>query len=417
MDQYIVFGGQRLQGEVQISGAKNAALPLLAASLLTSGKTVLENVPDVGDIETMVSVLGFMGVTSERVGERLIVDSSNLSKPEAPYDLVRMMRASVLVLGPLLARYKQARVSLPGGCAIGTRPINLHLAGLAQLGATIELRGGYIEARCEKLRGTAFRFEVSTVTGTENLLMAAVLAEGRTILENASREPEVVELADFLNEMGANIRGAGSSLLVIEGVAELHPTQHRVRPDRIEAATYLAAAIITQGDVLVKECPHQQMDAVLEKYRAAGAKLCIENENVRLRMEGIPKAVDVRTRPYPGFPTDVQAQIMAVMSIAEGRSAIAETVFESRFRHVSELRRMGADIVCEGSMAVVRGMPRLDGAPVMATDLRAGVSLLLAGLVANGVTEIRRIYHLDRAYPNLETKFEHLGAKIKRVRT
>lgn len=416
MDKFVVFGGARLEGETTVSGAKNAVLPLISAALLVRGVTEITHVPSLRDVHTMQKLLEEMGAETSYEAGRLRIDTTKLHRFEAAYELVRTMRASVLVLGPLVARYGKARVSLPGGCAIGARPINLHLMGLERMGAKIELQGGYIEAEAPRLKGAHIRLDLPTVTGTENLMMAACLAEGRTILENAAREPEVVELADFLNKMGAKIRGAGSTLIVIEGVDELHPIQHEVMSDRIEAGTLLAAGIITQGDILVRRCPVAGMDAVLEKFRQIGAKIEVEGQDIRVRMEGPLQAVDIKTLPYPGFPTDMQAQMMALASVAQGRAAITETVFENRFMHVSELRRMGADIICEGSMAIIRGQPQLDGAPVMATDLRASACLVLAGLVAKGVTEIRRIYHLDRGYDRIESKLQSLGARIQRVR-
>lgn len=416
MDKFIVFGGAQLEGEVRVSGAKNAVLPLMAATLLSTGPTTITNVPNLRDVRTMLKLLEEMGSRTEHEGESILIDTSNLLRQEAPYELVRTMRASVLVLGPLVARYGKARVSLPGGCAIGARPIDMHLMGLKRLGAEIELKGGYIEASCKgRLKGTSIRFEQPTVGGTENIMMAACLAEGRTIIENAAREPEIVELARMLNKMGAKVQGAGSALLVIDGVEELSPVEHRVMADRIEAGTLLIAAIATRGNVLVRECPTEDMEAVIEKLRCVGAQLTPEEDGLRVQMSGDILPVDIRTQPHPGFPTDMQAQMMALMSISNGRAAISETIFENRFMHVSELRRMGADIICEGPMAVVRGKPQLDGAPIMATDLRASACLVIAGLVAKGITEIRRIYHLDRGYDRIENKLMALGAKIQRV--
>lgn len=415
MDKFIVYGGTRLTGEVEVSGAKNAVLPLLAACLLTQGKNTITNVPDLRDVRTMLKLMQEMGAKTAMEGHTVWVDTTDVQRPEAGYDLVRTMRASVLVLGPLLARYGKARVSLPGGCAIGARPINLHLLGLERLGATINLEGGYIIATCPKLKGNTIRLELPTVTGTENLMMAACLAQGRTILENAAREPEVVDLAQCLNAMGAKIRGAGSDLIVIDGVESLNPIDYKVMYDRIEAGTLLAAGVITHGDIRVKNCPAHAMPSVIEKLRQTGAELTIDGDDVRVVMNGPIQPVDIRTQPHPGFPTDMQAQMMAIMTVAQGRSAISETVFENRFMHVSELRRMGADIICEGSMAIIRGRDCLQGAPVMATDLRASACLVLAGLVAQGATEIRRIYHLDRGYEHIEHKLQALGARIQRV--
>ncbi len=415
VDKFIVFGGNRLEGEVEVNGAKNAVLPLMCAALLTRGETIIDNVPNLRDVRTMCQLLESMGASTHFENRTVHIDTSALEKFEADYELVRKMRASVLVLGPLLARYNKAKVSLPGGCAIGARPIDLHLRGLEALGANIDLKGGYIEATCEQLTGASYRFDYPTVGGTENLIMAAALCKGRTILENAAREPEIVDLANFINAMGGNISGAGSDLIVIEGVEELKPTRYSVMSDRIEAGTFIAAGIITKGEVLVKNCPVDGMKAVLERFRATGAQLTIQGNDVLVKMEGPIQPIDIRTQPHPGFPTDMQAQMMALMSVADGRSAISETVFENRFMHVSELRRMGADIICEGSMAVIRGKERLEGAPVMATDLRASACLVLAGLVSRGVTEIRRIYHLDRGYERIEEKLQPLGAKIQRV--
>ncbi len=415
MDKFIVFGGHRLEGEVKVSGAKNAVLPILTACLLARDHFEIENVPNLRDVHTMRRLLEGMGGETSYEEETLKVDTTTINSYEAAYDLVRTMRASVLVLGPLLARYGQARVSLPGGCAIGARPINLHLEGLRKLGAQIELKGGYIEAKADRLVGTNIRFDFPTVGGTENIMMAAALAKGRTIIENAAREPEIVDLANFINKMGGKISGAGTDLLIIDGVEELHGAQHRVIPDRIEAGTLMAAAIITKGDILIKDCPIDGMGIIVEKMKIMGAQITQEEKGVRVRMNEEIHAVDIRTQPHPGFPTDMQAQMMALMSLSDGRSAISETVFENRFMHVSELRRMGADIICEGSMAIIRGKKQLDGAPVMATDLRASACLVLAGLVANGVTEIRRIYHLDRGYDHIELKLQKLGARIQRV--
>lgn len=417
MDKFIVYGGARLEGETTVSGAKNAVLPLLSACLLTRGRSTIHNVPNLRDVRTMIKLLQDMGAEAHMEENTVWVDTSNLEKQEAAYDLVRTMRASVLVLGPLTARYGRARVSLPGGCAIGARPINLHLMGLERLGADIELEGGYVLAQASRLKGNTIRLDMPTVTGTENLIMAASLAEGRTILENAAREPEVVDLANFINAMGGKIKGAGTDLIVIDGVDELQPIEYSVMHDRIEAGTLLAAGVITKGDILVKNCPVQALGVVLDKLRSTGAQLTIEGNDVRVQMEGPIEPIDIRTQPHPGFPTDMQAQMMALMTVSNGRSAISETIFENRFMHVSELRRMGADIICEGPMAVIRGREFLQSAPVMATDLRASACLVLAGLVAQGATEIRRIYHLDRGYDRIEHKLHALGARIQRVRS
>lgn len=417
MDKLIIEGGRRLEGEVLISGAKNAALPCLAAFLLAeSGQAVLENVPQVVDIRTMGRLLQSLGLSIEAEGETVRATPGDLKHWEAPYDLVRTMRASVLVLGPLVGRYGFARVSFPGGCAIGARPINLHLAGLEALGACISLDGGYVEARASRLRGTEIYLDTPTVTGTENLMMAAVLAEGTTSIENAAMEPEVVDLADFLNAMGAKIRGAGTERIEIQGVSRLTGACHRVIPDRIEAATYAAAAAITAGDVRLLEARKEHLHAVIQKMSAAGVLFQEEPRGLRVTSQGPLKSVDAKTAPFPGFPTDVQAQLMAMMCVAQGSSVIRETVFENRFMHVAELKRMGADIRLEGASAVVRGVPALQGAPVMATDLRASASLVIAALVARGTTEISRIYHLDRGYFALDQKLEALGARVRRVR-
>lgn len=417
MDKLIVEGGRRLEGDVQISGAKNAALPCLAAFLLAEcGQAVLENVPQVVDIRTMGRLLQSLGLLVEMDGETVRATPADLKHWEAPYDLVRTMRASVLVLGPLVGRYGFARVSFPGGCAIGARPINLHLAGLEAMGARISLDGGYVEARASRLKGAEIYLDTPTVTGTENLIMAAALAEGITSIENAAMEPEVVDLAEFLNAMGAKIRGAGTERIEIQGVTRLTGARHRVIPDRIEAATYAAAAAITAGDVRLLGARKEHLHAVIQKMSAAGVLFQEEPRGLRVTSQGPLKSVDAKTAPFPGFPTDVQAQLMAMMCVAEGSSVIRETVFENRFMHVAELKRMGADIRLEGASAVVRGVPKLQGAPVMATDLRASASLVIAALVARGNTEISRIYHLDRGYFALDQKLETLGAKVRRVR-
>lgn len=415
MDKFIVYGGTQLEGEVRVSGAKNAVLPLLAACILTRGHSTITNVPDLRDVRTMLKLLDEMGCQTSFDQGTVSIDSTHLEKQVAAYDLVRTMRASVLVLGPLVARYDRARVSLPGGCAIGARPIDMHLMGLEKLGAMIELKGGYIEASAKGLSGTHIRFDFPTVGGTENVMMAATLAKGRTIIENAAREPEIVELATFLKKMGAKIEGEGTSLLIIDGVNELQAIEHKVMSDRIEAGTLIVATIASRGNVVIHDCPLKGMGAIIDKLRVTGANITQEGNALHVQMEGDIQPVDIRTQPFPGFPTDMQAQMMALMSVSTGRSAISETIFENRFMHVSELRRMGADIICEGPMAVIRGKDQLDGAPVMATDLRASACLVIAGLVAKGVTEIRRIYHLDRGYDRIENKLMSLGAKIQRV--
>jgi UDP-N-acetylglucosamine 1-carboxyvinyltransferase len=416
MDKLIIEGGYRLVGEVPVSGAKNAALPLFAASLLVGDWITLNNVPALADIRTILRLLRQMGVKTEGESGTVRLNAAGVHSYEAPYDLVKTMRASVLVLGPLVAKWKRARVSLPGGCAIGARPINLHLKGLEAMGARVELKHGYVEAEADRLKGADFYFDISTVTGTENIMMAAALAEGRTILKNAACEPEVVELAKALTKMGAAIQGAGTDVIVIDGVEELRPVQYPIIPDRIEAGTLMVASGMTQGNVKLLNLDVSQMEAVIAKLREAGLEIFPEGNGVKVIGPLNLKAVDVKTLPYPGFPTDMQAQIMALMCIANGLSVITETVFENRFMHVSELKRMGADIRVEGPNAIVRGQTRLTGAPVMATDLRASASLVLAGLAAEGSTELSRIYHLDRGYEKLDQKLVQLGAKIKLIR-
>ena len=418
MDKIVVEGGTPLRGEVAVSGAKNAALPLLAASLLSEGRTVFRNVPDLADIATMLKVLRPLGCSAQRSDALHVceVDVPSTAAGEAPYDLVKTMRASVLVLGPLVARHGRARVSLPGGCAIGARPIDQHLKGLQALGADMRLEGGYVEAQAKRLRGAPFTFDLCTVTGTENLMMAATLAQGQTLLENAAREPEVEELARVLNKMGAKISGAGSDVIRIEGVEALHPVEHAILPDRIEAGTLLVAAAITNGDVVVRNAVAEQLDAVIQKLRAAGCRITVEGGGLRCQGPRDIHSVDVKTSPYPGFPTDMQAQLMVLMTVADGTSVISENVFENRFMHVLELQRMGADISIQGPTAVVKGVKALSGAPVMATDLRASASLILAGLRANGRTDVHRVYHLDRGYEGLERKLEAIGANIRRAR-
>lgn len=415
MDKLMIEGGYRLVGQVPVSGAKNAALPLLAASLLVDGWVTLHNVPALADIRTISKLLRQMGVQVEGESGSVRLNASGVHSFEAPYNLVKTMRASVLVLGPLVAKWKRARVSLPGGCAIGARPINLHLKGLQELGAQVELKHGYVEARADRLRGAKIYFDISTVTGTENIMMAAALAEGRTILENAAKEPEVVELANALNRMGARIQGQGTDVMTIDGVEALQATDHTIMPDRIEAGTLMVAAGITQGNIHLLNCDLSHMEAVVKKLGEAGLEIFPEGDGIKVIGPLNLKAVDVKTLPYPGFPTDMQAQIMALMCLANGLSVITETIFENRFVHVSELQRMGADIRVQGSSAIVRGAPALTGAPVMATDLRASASLILAGLAGEGKTEVSRIYHLDRGYEKLDEKLNRLGGKIQRV--
>lgn len=417
MDKLLITGGVPLEGEVRISGAKNAALPILAATLLAAKPVSIGNVPHLQDVTTMIELLGRMGV-SVTIDDRMRVeaDASTLNDSTAPYELVRKMRASILVLGPLLARYGHADVSLPGGCAIGARPVNIHVSGLQAMGADIRIENGYIRARADRLHGAVLNLETVTVTGTENLLMAATLAEGETVIENAAREPEVVDLADCLIAMGAQIRGAGSDRIVVNGVKELNGARHDVLPDRIETGTYLVAAAITRGKVRVKGTRPDHLDAVLGKLRQAGAQVQTGDDWIELDMQGRrPTAVDLRTAPYPAFPTDMQAQFAALNTVADGVGTVTETIFENRFMHMLEMRRMGADIRLEGNTAIIRGVESLTAAPVMATDLRASASLVLAALVARGTTEILRIYHIDRGYERIEEKLQQLGAQIKRA--
>ena len=417
MDQLVIRGGKPLTGEIRVTGAKNAALPLMAAALLTEEPLELDNAPRLVDILTMAKLLRNMGV--EIAGDRtptVRLQARTLHRPEAPYDLVKTMRASVLVLGPLVARMGRARVSLPGGCAIGPRPINLHLMGLEKLGASIRLAQGYVEVEAPRLKGARIAFDLQTVTGTENLMMAAVLAEGTTILENAACEPEVVDLARLLNAMGAKVEGAGTATITIHGVSALGGTRHRIIPDRIEAGTFAVAAAITGGDVGIRDCQPVHLEAITAKLEESGARIEAGVDCLRVTGTGRPRAVNVRTQPFPGFATDMQAQIMAFMTISDGQSVITEAVFENRFMHVNELLRMGADITIAGNTAVVQGVPHLSGAPVMATDLRASASLILAGLAAHGTTTVSRIYHLDRGYEAIERKLSALGADIERVR-
>ncbi|MCY1079940.1 UDP-N-acetylglucosamine 1-carboxyvinyltransferase [Archangium lansingense] len=420
MDKIIVKGGHPLQGEVVVSGAKNAALPILASALLADGKSVYRNVPDLADVVTMLKVLETMGCGTARLTGRqkdvCEVAIEGPITPEAPYDLVKTMRASVLVLGPLVARFGRARVSMPGGCAIGARPIDQHLKGLKALGADITLTEGYVEARARQLKGATVNFDVITVTGTENVMMAAVLAKGRTVLENCAREPEVEELARVLNKMGARIQGAGTSVMTIDGVDALKPVEHAILPDRIEAGTLMVAAAITGGNVLVKHAQPEHLESVILKLRETGCTITAEERGLRVKAPKVVNSVDVKTTEHPGFPTDMQAQLMGLMTVASGTSVISESIFENRFMHVPELHRMGADITIQGHTAVVKGVKKLSGAPVMATDLRASASLVLAGLRAEGKTEVARIYHLDRGYERLERKLRKLGADIRRVK-
>jgi UDP-N-acetylglucosamine 1-carboxyvinyltransferase len=416
MDKIIVEGGRPLEGEVNISGAKNAALPILISSLLTDGWNTYSNVPNLRDIQSTKDLLLSLGAKIETDSDAVQINAGSVVNHEAAYDLVRKMRASILVLGPLVARLKKARVSLPGGCAIGARPINLHLKGLARLGAGIELKHGYVEATADRLKGEEIYLDISTVTGTENLMMAAVLAEGTTVLNNAACEPEVVALADVLNEMGANIKGAGTSIISIKGVPTLHPVSVRIIPDRIEAGTFMVSAALTRGNVTLLGCEPDHLEAVIDKLRLSGTEVIVEDRCIRVKGGREIASVDVKTLPYPGFPTDMQAQFMVLMSVARGTSMISETIFENRFIHVGELKRMGADIKISGNTAIITGVPSLSGAPVMATDLRASASLILAGLAATGTTEINRVYHLDRGYEHIEKKFSLLGAAIQRVK-
>ena len=416
MDKLRITGGRALEGEVAISGAKNAALPIMAATLLAPGVHRLRNVPRLRDTHTFARVLELLGARLSFEGSLMTIDTSEVASVEAPYELVKTMRASILVLGPLVARYGRADVSLPGGCAIGARPVNIHVAGLQALGADIVIDGGYIRARAGRLRGARLVLDTVTVTGTENLMMAAALAEGETIIENAAREPEVVDLANFLIAMGARIRGAGTDKIVVDGVERLSGTTYEVLPDRIESGTYLVAGAITGGHVRIKNTRPDHLDAVLVKLQEAGAEIGVGESWVELNMHGRrPSAVDVRTAPYPAFPTDMQAQFAALNTVADGVGTIIETIFENRFMHMLEMRRLGAEIRLEGNTAIIRGVDRLKAAPVMATDLRASASLVLAGLVAQGRTEVERIYHIDRGYAAIEEKLAQLGAQIKRV--
>ena len=417
MDKIIIRGGRRLAGEVQVSGSKNAALPILISSLLTGEPCLYHGVPDLKDIDTTLKLLAGLGVKTEKNATGQVrIEAERVADVEAPYDLVKTMRASFLVLGPLLGRFGRARVSTPGGCAIGTRPVNLHLKGLAQMGAEIDLVHGYVEAKARRLRGSRIYLDLPSVGATENLMMAATLAEGTTVIENAAKEPEITDLATALISMGAKIEGAGHDVITIDGVKEVKGTSHRVIPDRIEAGTFMVAAALTGGDVTLRGARAEHIDGFLIKLREAGIHLDVSADAVHVTGDGRPRSVDITTLPYPGFPTDLQAQTMVLMALADGVSLITETVFENRFMHALELIRMGADIRLEGNRAIVKGARKLSGAPVMATDLRASVSLILAGLVADGTTEVTRIYHLDRGYEHVERKLSALGADIERVK-
>ena len=415
MQKLSIRGGVPLSGEVRVAGAKNAALPILASALLTAAPVRIANVPQLNDVATMIRLLERMGVRSEASGREVRLDARHVAEPFAPYDLVKTMRASILTLGPLLARFGEARVSLPGGCAIGERPVDLHIKGLAAMGADIAIEAGYIHATAARLRGARIFMDPVTVTGTENLMMAACLARGTTVLENAAREPEVADLARCLVAMGARIAGHGSDTITIEGVDALFGVDHAVMPDRIEAGTFLAAAAATRGSITLTEAPVGALDAVIDKLREAGAAIAVGERTLRLTMAGRPRSVSLRTAPHPGFPTDMQAQFIALNSIAEGTALVTETIFENRFMHVQELRRLGASIEVQGNTAVVHGVDTLTGAAVMATDLRASASLVIAGLVAEGETLIDRIYHLDRGYERIEERLGQLGARIARV--
>jgi len=415
MDKMVIEGGSSLKGKIKVSGAKNAALPIIAACLLTGGWHGLDNVPRLRDVETLKAIMSKLGVEFRRNSQTLEINSSNLKNHKAPYDLVKTMRASIVLLGPLLARFGKAQISLPGGCAIGERPIDLHLKALSAMGVEMSLDHGYINAHVDRLKGIDFFFDIPTVTGTENIMMAAVKAEGETILRNASREPEIRDLADMLRAMGAQIEGDGTDTIVIQGVKDLQPARHTILPDRIESGTFMIAAAMTRGEVKIEGCRLEHLGALMEKLESAGSKFEIVDDGVFVKGPDVIKSVDVKTAPFPGFPTDLQAQFMAIMCIADGWSVITETVFENRFIHVSELKRMGADIEINGNRALVKGKERLLSAPVMATDLRASASLILAGLVAKeGRTEVHRIYHLDRGYETMEKKFKALGANIWR---
>ncbi len=416
MDKLVIKGGKRLAGDVTVSGSKNASLPIFISTILAPGIHEIHNVPFLRDINTTIKVMETLGAKIEGNGNVVKLDTTHIDNHEATYDLVKTMRASVLVLGPLLARLGKARVSLPGGCAIGARPINLHLKGLEAMGAEIHLTHGYVEARARRLRGARINFDISTVGGTEHLMMAAATAKGETVLENAAREPEIVEVAEVLAKMGAKIEGAGTDTIRITGVSELRPVIHTVMPDRIEAGTFMIASAITGGDIKIHNMRLEHLDALIFKLQDAGVEISNKDNVVRVKGPRKIKSINIKTRPYPGFPTDMQAQMMALMTVADGTSVISENIFENRFMHVSELLRFGADIIIEGNSATVKGVKKLSGAPVMATDLRASASLILAGLAADNTTEVSRIYHLDRGYESIEKKLAGLGADIKRVK-
>lgn len=415
MEKIVIEGGSSLKGEVNVSGAKNAVLPLIAACILNEGVNTFTNVPDLADVRTMIKLLQLLGAEINLNNGVLTIDSGQINSSEAPYDLVKTMRASVLVLGPLTTRFGSARVSLPGGCAIGERPIDQHIKGLELLGSKINLEEGYVETYSENLKGSIIPFDISTVTGTENIMLAAVLADGETILLNAACEPEIVELAEVLNKMGANISGAGSDIITIKGVNKLDPvTDHEVLADRIETGTFMVAAALSGGDLNIKKCRFEHVGALSGKLLQTGAQVTKTDDGVRVKGTDKPKCIDFTTLPYPGFPTDMQAQMMTFMCIADGLSIITETIFPQRFMHTGELRRMGAEIKLVGSSAVVKGVTHISGAPIMASDLRASASLVLAGIAAKGKTEISRVYHLDRGYERLDKKLEEVGAKIWR---
>ncbi len=416
MDKLQIVGGKRLNGEISVSGAKNAALPILCAGLLTAGDVELTNVPRLHDVKTILKLLAQTGLSVNQDDENVTLNGANITSLEAPYELVKTMRASILVLGPLLARFGEAKVSLPGGCAIGSRPVDQHIKGLRAMGAEITIEGGYIYAKAKKLKGARILTDMITVTGTENLLMAATLAEGETVLENAAREPEVTDLANLLVAMGAKIEGIGTDRLVIQGVSELHGAKHAVISDRIEAATFLCAVAATGGDIVLKNTRTDIFDVALDKLREVGLQMDVGSNTIRARMDGRPQPVSFRTTEYPGFPTDMQAQFMAVNTIAAGPSRVTETIFENRFMHVQEMNRLGAFISTEGNTAFIKGVDRLVGAPVMATDLRASASLVIAGMAAEGTTLIDRIYHLDRGYDRMEVKLSAVGADIVRIK-
>jgi UDP-N-acetylglucosamine 1-carboxyvinyltransferase len=416
MDKLSIVGGARLAGEIEISGAKNAALPILAAALLSSEPLIVDNVPQLQDVATMIKLLRQMGVRVEVAGRTVTLQADNLTHTEAPYELVKTMRAAIVVLGPLTARFGTARVSLPGGCAIGSRPVDQHIKGLEALGARLRIENGFVVAESGRLTGANIVTDMVTVTGTENLMMAATLADGVTVLANAACEPEVVDLANALNAMGARIRGAGTGRIVIEGVKRLHGARHRVMPDRIESGTFLTAVASAGGSATLRGAAPETLGAIIDKLRGCGAEVGIDHDSVHIRMDGRPRAVDLTTAPYPAFPTDMQAQFLALDCIADGIGRITETIFENRFMHVLELQRLGADISIDGNTATVRGVASLTGAPVMATDLRASAGLVVAALAAEGVTVVDRIYHLDRGYETMETKLAALGAQIVRIK-